>query len=180
MAGCASTEFSSSGETPRQPLCETSGAPLSALVLWGPQWRPNQKDVPDREAAAQRGVERFFAESGCFSTAVLLRPAPGELTDQHLLQLAHTHQARPDRVLVVTVRELGPVLRVFGPIAPVEGGTEVVLDIRAVDVKSGLSMARFQSHWRHGGPMVVKGVDSLASDMYAALKAALPPAAASR
>ena len=141
LAGCASTRLETSGSRPAASLCQAQGENLSALVLWGPLWRPDQKDVPLREGAALRGLENFFASSGCFGRFEIRRlPGGGSavVPDQReLLSVAST----VDRVVVVTVRELGPVVKLLSPAALVEGGTEVVLGITAIDARTGASLA---------------------------------------
>ena len=182
LAGCASTRFSASGETPGAPLCQQRGERVSALVLWGPSWRADQKDVPLREAAAQRGLEAFFDSSGCFSSVEVRRLSGGRSATlpalPERLALAAASEPKANRVLVVTVRELGPVVKLLASAALVEGGTEVVFDIDAIGAPSGASLAKFQMHWEDGGAWVIKNTSSLSQDMGAALRAALSPAAA--
>ncbi len=176
--GCASTSVVLS-ETAPPPgvLCQRPGeAPVHALVLWGVRWRPDQKDVPLRERAAEQGLQDFLAHAGCHATAELRRlddPAP--LTRAQAESLAHASVPGVGRVLQVTVRELGPVLKLGSSLALVEGGTEVVLDIGAHDLAPGGASHGFQVHWNNGGPGVVKGVASLPQDMRDALAAALGP-----
>jgi hypothetical protein len=55
----------------------------------------------------------------------------------------------------------------------VEGGTDVVLEIRAVSPSTGQITADFTAHWQNGGPWVFKGVSTLEQDMAAALQEAL-------
>jgi len=179
LTGCASTQFETSGRIPPQPVCQARGETLSALILWGPQWRPNQKDVPDREAAAQRGIERFFASSGCFSKVHIIRTVDDRpavaLSPFEARALAAADSISPSRVIVITVRELGPIVRLLSSPALVEGGTEVVLEIRSVVATTGEVTADYRSHWRHGGPWFIKGVGTLEQDIGAALQAALKP-----
>ena len=181
LAGCASTKVETSGAVAKQPLCQASGEQLSGLVLWGPAWRADQKDVALREAAAQRGLEQFFAQSGCFSKVDVRRLAGDSSviapSDAQVLALAAASTLTPDRALVVKVRELGPVVRVLSSPALVEGGTEVVLEVRALNVRTGEPLANHRTHWRNGGAFVIKGVQTLEQDMGAALQAALTPAA---
>jgi hypothetical protein len=144
----------------------------SALVYWAPQWRPDQKEPALREAAAQRGIERFFGDLSCISG---IRKHSGEVpSDAELLRLAGS--PAPDRVVLIVVRELGPKL-VIGIPAIVEGGTEVLIDVRVLDVRGARSLAEVRTHWQDGGTFVIKGVESLDQDMRAALAAALMPAA---
>jgi len=179
LAGCASTTVETSGTAPTAPLCQARSENLSALVLWGPIWRPDQKDVPQREEAARQGIESFFASSGCFARYEVRRLSGGGSaatpSTQELLALAAAANLRPDRVLVVTVRELGPIVKLLGSAALVEGETEVVFGLNAIDARAGTSLASVQTHWRNGGAMVIKGTSSLPADMSAALQAALSP-----
>ena len=179
VIGCASTRFEASGSTPARCLCQIPGEQVSAIVLWGPQWRPDQKDVPLREAAAERGVERFFTSSGCFATARVFRRVDDrpalELSPADVRALAAAQPSAPSRALFITVHELGPIVKLFGSPALVEGGTEVVLDIRSTIPATGESLAEFRAHWQNGGPWVLKGVATLEQDIGAALQAALEP-----
>jgi hypothetical protein len=181
-AGCATTQFEATGRTPTRPVCQAPGEIISALVLWGPQWRPDQKDVAKREAAAQRGIERFFATSGCFSKVEIRRPVDDQpayaLTPAAVRAIAASEPTAPGRVLVISVRELGPIVKLFGSLALVEGGTDVVLEIRSFAAATGEVAADFRSHWQHGGPWVIKGVATLEQDIGSALQAALKPGGA--
>jgi hypothetical protein len=184
LFGCASTKVDISGAAPKKPVCQTVGEQLSVLVLWGPIWRPNQKEVPLREEAALRGLEKFFSNTGCFTKVDIRRLSGGRSaivpSDHELLSLASAATPTPDRLLVVAVRELGPIVRLFGSPALVEGGTDVVLELKVFDVRTGESLADFRTHWQNGGAFVIKGVETLPQDMTSALEAALAPATPSR
>lgn len=176
LGACANTQVRSAGQMPQAPLCQDTGESVSAVIIWGTQWRPDQKEPAAREAAARRGIETFFEQSRCFaSVQVLKKRDDGDLTLDDLSALARKAQPPASRVLTVTVRELGPVLKVFDSLALLEGGTEVVFDLRSFDVASGRLTSDFEAHWQRGGPWVVKGVGSLDADMRAALAAALRP-----
>lgn len=60
LAGCASTSVTLS-PSPQASLCDRTG---TALVLWAPQWRAHQKDILDREVAAEMGLRTFWEEGG--------------------------------------------------------------------------------------------------------------------
>jgi hypothetical protein len=177
LAGCASTKVETSGiPSPPIHLCQASGEQISGLILWGTEWRPDQKEVPLREIAAQRGIEQFFAQSGCFSM-VRIRRLSGECSaatcsDLELLKLAASETPGPDRVIFIRVKELGPVLRIGLPIL-VEGGTEVVLELKAFNAQTNELTAALRTHWQNGGVFVIKGVSTLEHDMSAALNATL-------
>jgi hypothetical protein len=89
-------------------------------VLWRTSWRPHQKDLEQREAAAAQGLTRFFSRTRCFQTTSLARADPGQ-------SISSVPQGS-DRLLVLTVRELGPTEKLFSSAALLEGGTEVVVD----------------------------------------------------
>lgn len=138
---------------------------LTASVVWKTSWRPDQKDVTKREAAAAQGIADFFAGSKCFPSTAVARSESAEI-----------ETAVPpgsDLLLVLNVRELGPTVKLLSSLALVEGGTEVIVDIaRYLPNESGPDV-KFTIHWRDGGPGVIKGVQSLPADLAAALKAGL-------
>ncbi len=179
LSGCASTHFQVTGQVPHQPLCQPVGEQASALVFWGPKWRLNQKAVPRREAAAQRGIEQFFSTSECFAKVRVIRKVGDresiELSPAEVPGLAATYASAPVHVLFITVRELGPIVKLFSSLALVESGTDVVLEIRAVSPSTGQTTADFTAHWQNGGPWVIKGVSTLEQDIASALQEALKP-----
>jgi hypothetical protein len=77
LGACAGTATTQVTLTPpdQAPVCQPQAA-LKASVLWRTQWRADQKDVPDREAAAAQGITRFFADGGCFASAAVARVDP--------------------------------------------------------------------------------------------------------
>jgi hypothetical protein len=171
LAGCVSTTTVTLTPGPQRPVCDASAR---ALVLWLPQWRPDQKDVAAREAAAADGLARFVDTAGCFASATLQRlpdDAPGRVPP-----LLAEAGAGPDTVVVVTVHELGPTVTLGSSPALVDGATEVLLAL-AVSTRAQPVPRAFTVHWRNGGPGVVKGVATLAQDLQAALAAALQPSA---
>lgn len=177
LSGCASTTISSTGMPMQQPLCSSpsqvaADTSVSVAVLWGPWWRPDQKEPPLREAAALKGIQQFFATQRCVTDVAIQRiaiPAQREqLSDTALLDMAKALSPHTDRAILIVVRELGPKLRIGLPTL-VEGGTEVVVDVRVVDARRQVSEAVVQTHWQKGGPFYVKGVKTLDQDMQAAL-----------
>jgi hypothetical protein len=179
LSGCASTHFQVTGQAPHPPLCQPLGQQASALVFWGPKWRPDQKEVPLREAAAQRGIEQFFSTSECFAKVRVIRKVGDresiDLPPEEVPGLAATYESTPDQVLFITVRELGPIVKIFSSPALLEGGTDVVLEFRTVSPATGQTSANFTAHWQNGGPWVIKGVATLEQDIASALQEALKP-----
>ena len=169
LAGCASTAITLN-PSPQAPVCESTA---TALVLWAPEWRPNQKDVVDREVAAATGLKKFFGGTACFARSELRR-IPGLSPAAVSAQVA-SESGQFTRVVVIGVRELGPVVKLLSSAALVDGGTEVVLQIFTYLVPGVVQEREFTVHWRNGGPGVVKGVASLPDDIQAALLAGLQP-----
>lgn len=176
LAGCASpTTTTTLQPSPQAPVCD---AAARALVLWAPGWRPDQKDVSAREAAAAAGLNDFFAHSGCFAHAELRRvPA---LTSAAVQAEVGRSSGALAPVVGIEVRELGPVVKLLSSAALVDGGTEVLLRIGVYAPPSAAELRQFTVHWHDGGPGVVKGVASLPADMRAALQAGLQPRAAAK
>ena len=183
LFGCASTKVETSGPGLKEPLCQAGAVRLSVLVYWEPRWRPDQKEPPLREAAALRGIQDFFASADCV-TSVDIRRLPAEasanaVSDEQLLRMTSSAMTAPDRVLLIVVRELGPKLLVGLPVL-LEGGTEVVVDVRVLNVRTSESMANVRTHWQNGGKFVIKGVKTLDQDMSAALRVTLMARAPSK
>jgi hypothetical protein len=175
LAGCASTTVSLT-PSPQAPVCDSTTA---ALVLWAPAWRPDQKDAPEREAAAAAGLKRFFESAGCFARSEVRRVA--DLSPATTVAAQTAPATGPSmRTVVIAVRELGPVVSVLSSAALVEGHTEVVLQITAYPGPGGTPPREFTVQWRNGGPGVVKGVASLPRDMHDALVSGLQPGMAPR
>jgi len=82
--------------------------------------------------------------------------------------MAHEAGEAPNRVILLVVRELGPRLMIGLP-SLIEGGTEVILEIRVTAQDSTTSLANFRTHWQKGGPFYIKGVKTLDADMKTAL-----------
>jgi hypothetical protein len=175
LAGCATTTVETTGPGANAPLCQSSDRQLSALVLWGAAWRADQKEASLRESVADRGISRFFSEATCFTTSVVLKTVAGKpalaLTDEEAQRVAASHQPALERIAAIRVRELGPVVQLFGSPAIVDGGTEVVLEIRVLDARTGAIAADLRSHWKNGGPLVLKGTKTLEEDIRSALRA---------
>lgn len=174
LAGCASTSVTLTPPNPL-PVCDRSAA---ALVLWAPQWRPDQKDVVQREEAATAGLERFLATPDCFARSELRRVA--DLAPATIRAQSANTLGQFTRVVAIGVRELGPIVKLLSSAALVEGGTEVVLQVTDYSAAGAVPAREFTVHWKNGGPGVVKGVASLPDDLQAALRAGLQAGAGAR
>lgn len=165
LSACTATTTVTITPPDQAPIYQPQSG-LKTAVQWRTQWRPNQKNVPEREAAAAQGIGDFFADSTCFPSTSVTRVDSG-----------HSHSVvippGSDRLLVLTVRELGPVVKLLSSAALVEGGTEVVVDVTQYLPGRIKPDRQLTIHWQNGGPGVVKGVQSLSADMNAALRAGL-------
>lgn len=177
MTACSVTKFNTTGLEYKQSFCQSSGEDLSAWVVWWPKWRADQKDVQLRELAAEQAIKRFFSDSLCYTNAIVMREntATDVSVTESILRNARAHSSKPGRLIMITIRELGPVLQLH--VAPVfiSGGTEVVIDINILNITTGQSIAKFNAHWQNGGAFVIKGTTTLVEDLYSALESALRP-----
>ena len=176
LAACASTKVETTGSRLTEPVCRVGAIALTTVVYWSPQWRPDQKEPPLREAAALRGIQDFLGRTNCLSVSGIHRLSADValLSDEELMRLASSPSTKPERVLHIVVRELGPRLTVGIPVI-VEGGTEVLIDVRVLGPQGSGPLANIRTFWRNGGTFVIKGVKTLDQDMSAALSAALMP-----
>jgi len=169
LGGCASTTTVQLNPAPQAPVCEISKV---ALILWRTQWRADQKDVPDREAAATDGLGEFFKKSACFKSTSLQR-VPNDTRESAEAMVAKA-TTRFEKVVLIVVRELGPTVKLGASLALIEGETQV--DLEVLEYTSAQVAPRaFTVQWRSGGAGVIKGVATLPLDIQAALAAGLQP-----
>ena len=174
LVGCASTKVTMHVVGKKPPLCRTQSSSQTALVFSGTAWRENQKEVALREEMASRAISRFFKTSSCFAKAEVQRLVSENeeaiaLSDTDILEYARSSGEHYDKVIIVRVEELGPFLVFY--LSPIlwEGGTEVVLRVRVLDVKTSTLEANISTHWKDSGAFVIKGTKTLEQDLQAAL-----------
>jgi hypothetical protein len=146
------------------------------MVMWGFAWRESQKEVPLREEIASRAIKRFLNSSSCYELASGAELPAGHaalmLTDGELLQTARSHSNKIQKLVVIRVEELGPFIRVY--LSPIfwEGGTDISLRIRLLDIATASLESDLAIHWSNGGPFVLRGTSALEDDLIAALTTA--------
>ncbi len=174
LVGCATTKIETTGSPPEKPFCQLKKPPITTLVLWGSQWRPDQKEPRLREAAASRGIREFLNSFSCITATDVRQMSWGEHppSNEEILRIAASSKPEPEMVLFVVVRELGPRLLIGIP-KIVEGGTEVKIDVRVLEMQNSKVLADTQTLWRNGGMFVIKGVSTLDRDMSSALSSVL-------
>ncbi len=147
--------------------------PIPMVIYWTTQWRSDQKEPGLRTKLAECGIRQFVLETpGLAKTTVQRLPASDVPSNAELWDRAAKRPGNPRKLVLIVVRELGPILSIGLPFL-VRGGTEVVLDVRLLDRRISGPFGQFQTHWENGGLFVVKGVRTLSGDMKAALNAAL-------
>ncbi len=174
LTGCASTKVETTGTLLKEPLCHAGKPAVSTLVYWGPQWRPDQKEPQLREAAALRGIQDFLNRADCIAVTGIHRLswAKQPPSNEELLRLVSKSAPEPERALLIVVHELGPRF-VIGLPAILEGGTEVLIDVRVLNPQTSEVLASTQTLWRNGGKFVIKGIKTLDQDISSALSSVL-------
>ncbi len=168
LAGCASLKVDTSGSEIIAPICVNGEPKIETNVLWGTLWRPNQKDPLLRESMAKQGIEKFVSETQCISVPSIQKITIDKQipSNQALIEQATTHSA--NHLLFILIRELGPTLEIGIP-SIIEGHTEVVLEVRIIDLGSHSVINSSKIHWRQGGKFIIKSTKSLPDDMASAL-----------
>ena len=171
LAGCATTRLTTHAVGNKPPLCQAQALPETALVLWGTAWRENQKEVALREGMASRAISQFFNTS--FPKVDVLKLAAGReavgLSDTEALKFAASTGVQYEKVILVRVEELGPLLIIYPSPVLWEGGTEVVLRVRVLNANTSALEADIATHWKDSGAFVLKGTKTLEQDLQAAL-----------
>lgn len=171
--GCATTRVVAHTVGARPPLCQAQGPSQTALILWGAAWRENQKEAALREEMASRAINHFFKTSPCYSKVDVLNVVDGHsaasLSDVEALKFAAAAGSHYDKVVIVRVEELGPLIIIY--LSPIlwEGGTEVMLRVRALNANTSALETDISIHWKDSGAFVLKGTKTLEQDLQSAL-----------
>lgn len=137
-------------------------------MLWGALWRSDQKEPLLRESMAKQGIEIFISETKCINV-----PAVDQITldsqppsNQALIEQTAKYSA--NQLIFILVRELGPTIEIGIP-SIIEGHTEVLLEVKVIDLSSNAVTNDSRVHWKQGGKFVIKSTKSLSEDMASAL-----------
>jgi hypothetical protein len=176
LGACATTHVTTHVVGNRPPLCQAQTTSQTALILWGTAWRENQKEAVRREEMASRAIAQYFNASSCFSKVEVLKSAAGReavgLSDAEILKFAMSTGNQYGKVILVRVEELGPLVIIHPSPILWEGGTEVVLRLRVLNVNTSALETDITIHWKDGGAFVLKGNKTLEQDLQAALASA--------
>jgi len=118
-------------------------------------------------------LKKFLQSSGCFTRFELHRRS--SMTPTVVATEMASANKQFNKVIAVTLRELGPVITFLSSPALIDGGTEVVFQVAEYIPPSEIQTRSFAVHWQNGGPGLIKGVGSLPQDMQAALVVGLQP-----
>lgn len=174
LAACTSpqTTIHAAGQT-------CTGCEKSAIVLWGTAWRSNQKEPELRGRIAEGALQKFFQKSVCFrGRQIPVETHAGDrlaatLTDTDLIAFAK-HRGR-DRVILIRLEELGPLIILRPSLVLWEGGSEVQLRIRVLNAAASTLDADVSVHRRDTGPFVLRGTGNLEHDVLEALGTVFGP-----
>jgi len=109
LAGCATTNVETTGSPLGKPICLSEKPAVKTLVLWGTQWRSDQKEPQLREAAAYRGIQNFLAAAyrgiqnflervSCIAVTGVQKLSWGEHppSNEDLLHIASSSKPKPE------------------------------------------------------------------------------------
>lgn len=173
LSSCAVTQSSIHAVGGIPPICSNEAKQESALILWGTVWRTNQKEKQLREEKASQAISQFFKTRSCYEKTTILRTFDGRdpvaLSDIELIDIARSSPDRNDKIVLLRVEELGPLLLFY--LSPIlwEGGSEAVIRVRVLDVNSGALEHDVDIHRRNTGAFVLRGTTHLEEDLKAAL-----------
>ena len=128
--------------------------------------------MPASACGSSSPVARLIPFTSSVTELKRLLAEAGIPADTELVRKAAATSPQAERVVLVLVRELGPRLLIGLPVL-VEGGTEVLVEVRVLDPVGSKVLADARTQWRNGGTFVIKGTKSLDTDMSSALAAAL-------
>jgi len=141
-------------------------------IYWTTDWRSDQKEKIQRENLADIGINSFFKNSPCLNASVEKLNSGADQSISIALERSFAKSKRPDLVIFITIKELGPTLEIGFPVL-VRGHTAVKLSARVYSSKTKAVVADPELLWKHGGAFVVNGTGTLSEDMEAALTEAL-------
>jgi hypothetical protein len=158
----------------KPPLCRSAIANQKILVLWGAAWRNNQKEKDRREQVAADVITRFFNATSCGASATVQKSIAGReavtMSDSEILKSDMVISGQFQKVVVIRLEELGPIL-MFN-LSPIlwSGATNVSLRIRVLDVATSSMDSDITTDWMKGGPFNIRGAKYYAESLTAALE----------
>jgi hypothetical protein len=174
FSGCSTTGISMHAVGLKPPLCRSDIANKKILVLWGVAWRSNQKEKERREQVAGEVIPRFFNKTPCGASAVVQKTIADReavaMSDSEILKSGMVISGQFQKVIVVRLEELGPILQFY--LSPIlwSGATNVSLRIRVLDVATSSLESDITTDWMKGGAYNIRGAKYFAESLNAALE----------
>ncbi|MBX7059227.1 MAG: hypothetical protein K1X75_14265 [Leptospirales bacterium] len=151
------------------PLCADQDTVQQSLVFWGSAWRANQKEPTLREEIARKAISAYFGGRSCLHAVGIVENVSErsalELSDAELLLQARSYGRPIDQIVVLRIEELGPILILRPCLLSWEGGSDLRLRVRTIDVQSERLTSDISYDRRESGTYVVRGVGPLAEQL---------------
>lgn len=174
FSGCSTIGVSMHTVGLKPPLCRSAFANQKILVLWGTVWRNDQKEKDRRERVAADVIPLFFSATSCGASATVQKSITGReavtMSDSEILKSDMLISGQFQKVVVVRLEELGPIL-MFN-LSPIlwSGATNVSLRIRVLDVATSSLDSDITTDWIKGGAFNIRGAKYYAESLTAALE----------
>jgi hypothetical protein len=177
LAGCAATTTKLYLAAGSSPLCGPDADPLgSVIVLPEAAWRPDQKDVEERIAIAERAISRAFEDLPCGHLE-----APGGIRafapwsnrpESDILSLFASRSV--DTIVLLRVEELTPNLLITLSLPFLWSGTnEADLRVRALATDPARVLLDLRIDRTTGGPFHLRPASWSEPELEAALREVL-------
>lgn len=179
LAACTSVSTTHHRAGEMRGICQPQVVDAAALVMWGAAWREDQKSPGEREIMAERGMRAFFDKGACFQKVDIVSAVRGRspltLSDVDMLRWTRAQPGNYGTLIQVRLEELTPRLAIRPSLILWEGGTEVQLRVRVLDVATMRLIADRSLRWSRSGGYALRGTGSLDDDMRAALEEVMLP-----
>jgi hypothetical protein len=171
LSACSSAADTQAVSTGAPPLC-AGGRDLGAvLVVAETRWRPDQKDVPTREAWAQRAIGHAFEGLPC-GRVLAVTPIAATSSESDASLLAAHAESAPQTLVRVRVEELGPQLLISIPVLW-RVNSDAKFHVRAIDAASGAVLLELDHRRIVGGPFSLRPAAMAEGEFETALKQVL-------
>ena len=166
LLGCSTVDAATQATFGAPPLCAPGVAFGDVIAVPLTHWRTDQKERSVREAIAVRAIESALSATPCARSVQVVGIAPDS---EVAARLEEAKRQGAQTALLVTVRELGPLLILSLPVL-FSTWSDVQIDVEAIDLANDRSVLRLTHHRKVGGPFVVRGVAALQGELEIALR----------
>lgn len=114
---------------------------------------------------AGHAIEAYFKKQSCVSTIQIVKMIEGrraiEHSDIELLKWARSGPNPVDSLILLRVEELGPLIILYPSPILWEGGSEVSLRVRVLNVRTSSLETDTSIQWKDTGAFVLRGTGPL-------------------